>query len=110
MGSNVISLPGARAVPEEARALFLLLTAISSRDLRRYCLDQLGAANSAEEVDAAMELTRAIARASVRSARAGAELAAAIPPTDLGASAPVKLRRAGAGKRKAACIAGSSSP
>lgn len=114
MASNVITLPGTRAVPAEARALFGLLSAISSRDLRRYCLEQLGAAEHPEEVTAAVELTRAIAHASARATRAGVtrqKAQAGCVVTDIGQGAAVQadpmLRENRT--RKAACIATSSS-
>ncbi len=115
MASNVITLPGTRTVPAEAQALFGLLSAISSRDLRRYCLEQLEAAEHPEEITAAVELTRAIAHASARATQAGMarqKSQAGCVVTDIGQGAArradpmVRANRT----REAACIATSSSP
>lgn len=83
--AKVVPLPRhPRPLPVEAEAVLDLLTAVGDPRLRRYCLEQLGAARGSEEIAAALALTRALGRPSPTAGDAPRRAVAA-PPLGRGA-------------------------
>lgn len=133
---QVVPLPRARAaLPAEVEALLALLRTISDPQLRRYCLDQIGAATTGAEVADALALTQALGQRHQAAALPRAAAAGGAGSGDRRAAGPVAVLRPAAGvapadsagigqdpgaasraglrharKRKVRCIATSSSP
>ena len=95
-------------VPPEVQAVVALLQGVSDPQLRRYCLEQIRAAESGAEVADALALTRALGGADDRLPRAAPDG----PPADAGHGQPAARRRILSAPRKGnlRCIATSSSP
>ena len=74
-------------LPPEGLAILSLLGAIANPELRRYVIDQLGAAETTHEAAAAIALARALGRG---------EAAGGVPPpegrSDLGQGPTVRVR------------------
>lgn len=92
MDNVVPFLAPERALPAEGMAVLSLLSSIANPELRRYCIDQLGAAETSLEVAAAIALARALGGGDAAARDAGRRVPSTAPPSDLGQGPAARWR------------------